>query len=139
MSVEPWMDAWPPDARDPADGVGERAGALPSGVADECLCDTDESLRRDAADLLHLLRRVAREVALEHLEHAARGLQCQVLLRLGVHRRSARSRLLGPAGRQHPLAPGRVTVPGIGIVPGVGIVLPRRRRDLRSLVLPGLR
>ena len=59
----------------PADAVDERRGPVPAGVLGDQLADLLEDVLRDAADPLHHLRRVAREVPLEHLEDAARVLQ----------------------------------------------------------------
>jgi hypothetical protein len=104
MSVEPWIDACPrsammpppgrPDAAEqqlqdggradvlhtggamrPADGVDERPRLVgPAAVAKD-LGDLEEARLGDAADLLHDVGCVAREVALEDLEHAARVLE----------------------------------------------------------------
>ena len=111
MSVEPWIDAWPRSARmpppgpadvaeqqlqdraradhlhaggvlRPADRVAERGRALAAGVGDQRLGDALELLLRDAADALDHLGRVAREVALEQAEHAARVLERLVALDL---------------------------------------------------------
>ncbi len=76
----------------PAEGVAEGAGALAPAVGTECFGDLQENGLRGAADLLHHLRRVAREVLLEQLKDAARMLQ-----RLVARRRSLRHTLIAPA------------------------------------------
>ena len=59
----------------PADRVDERAGALATRVVAELLRDQQELLDGAAARVGDELRRVARVVALEDLEDAARMLQ----------------------------------------------------------------
>ena len=76
----------------PADRVAERGRALASRVLGDRLAYLAEQLRRDAADLLDHLGRVAGEVPLQHLEHAARMLQRLVALRLARRASGRRSR-----------------------------------------------
>src|SRR5581483_6587046 len=64
----------------PTDRVAPRGRAVATRGATDCLGDAVEQRRRDAADLLNHLRRVAREVPPQHLEHAARVLQRLVAL-----------------------------------------------------------
>ena len=59
----------------PADGVADRRSFLAAGGAREHVGDFEEVLSPDAAEPLHHLRRVARKVAFQHLENAARMLQ----------------------------------------------------------------
>ena len=68
----------------PADGIAEGGGALASGVRRDRLGDAQEDVLWRAADLLDQLRRVAREVALEDLEDAARVLERLVAWRRGL-------------------------------------------------------
>ena len=71
----------------PAHGVAEGGGLLAARVGDERLRDLAEELGRDAADALDHLGRVAREVAPQHVDDAARVLQRRV--RLGPGRPSS--------------------------------------------------
>src|SRR6476620_7531134 len=89
-SVDPWMLACPRTVAvvGTAHRVAERAGALASTVAGQRFGDPGELLGRDAADLLHHLRGVAREVPLEDLEDAARVLQGLVAEALPADRRA---------------------------------------------------
>src|SRR5205085_3253388 len=66
----------------PADRVTDRGRFLATGSAREDVGDFDEALARNAARLLDELRRVAREVALQYLKHAARMLQRFIAMRL---------------------------------------------------------
>ncbi len=194
MSVEPWMLAWPRSAMmpppgrpmlpssslqdrggadhlradavvGPADGVAEGGGALAAAVAGQRVGDLRELLGLDAADLLHHLRGVAREVPLEDLEDAARVLQRLVAVALPVHRRAAGAVRLGlrglvraawrvplasgsrgssaarPLGRL--VAPGRrVVVPGLRVEAGeqpvevLGVLERPRRRSSRRWCRP---
>ncbi len=98
-----------------ADGVAPHRRALAPRVLHQLVGDGLEVLRRDAADALDHLRRVAAEVALEDLEDAAGVLQRLVALELArVH---ARARALLEALR--------------GVLARTG-----RRRHLAALVHP---
>src|SRR5690348_8020263 len=66
----------------PADGVAEGGGALAPGVRRDRLGDAQEDVLRRPADLFDELWRIAREVALEDLEDAARMLERLVAWRL---------------------------------------------------------
>src|SRR3954469_22492382 len=87
----------------PANGVADRAGLLAPRGAGENIRDFEEALLRNAARLLDHLGRVAREVALQHLENAARMLQRFVAMRLVQLLRFAAAilPLPSPSGR-HP-------------------------------------
>src|SRR5579871_984284 len=158
MSVEPWIDAWPrsatipPPGRPhvpeqllddaggadrldagrvlrPADGVDERAGALPAGVLRERLRHLDEVVDRAAARLRDELRRVPRVVPLEDLEDAARMHKRRVLRRrLAVREPFAAAAVTGllagrraaRAGDLHPLVHPALdlVLPGLGVPAG---------------------
>src|SRR5207249_8601908 len=66
----------------------ERGGAVPPRVLEQRLGDLQELLLRRAADLLYHLRRVAAEVFLQELEHAARMLERRVRLRRALAQRA---------------------------------------------------
>src|SRR5205823_4274695 len=68
--------------------VRERAGAVAARVFEQHLGDLQELLLRRAADLLYHLRRVAAEVFLQELEHAARMLERRVRLRRALAQRA---------------------------------------------------
>src|SRR6266496_4487421 len=137
MSVEPWIEAWPRSARIPppgrpmlpsrswriaavrmyctpdsllcpADRVAERAGPLASGVVGQGARHLFQQRPRHPADLLHRLRGVAGEVALEDLEDTARVGEGQVDARMPLpfERRAHGAVVVGVVRRLLPLAGG---------------------------------
>ncbi len=66
----------------PADGVSDAGGSLAPRILDEGVGNLIEGFLRDAADLLHSCRSVAREVAFEDLQDTARILHGFVALDL---------------------------------------------------------
>ena len=59
----------------PSDGIAESAGLLTPGVLGQRVGYFQKQRRRNAASCFHHLGRIAREVPLQNLEHAARMLQ----------------------------------------------------------------
>ena len=82
----------------PADAVDERRGAVGARILRHELADPGERVRRHAAGLLDHLRGVAREMPLQHLEHAPRRGERLVPVRVPVRRGAARAVRL-PASR----------------------------------------
>src|ERR1043165_7074816 len=152
MSVEPWIDACPrnammpppgrPDVAEeelqdrrgaddlhaggvlrPADGVADRGGLVAARGAGEDIGDFEEALARDAARTLDELRRVAREMALEHLIDAARMLQRAVLHRLVEGLRFAAAVLLLSAALRLHARRRLVLLRGAGVEPRLRVVL----------------
>src|SRR5581483_7231227 len=103
----------------PADCVTDRAGLLAARSAGEDVRDLEELLARNAAVALHHLRRVAREMALQHLEDAARVLQRLIANRLVDVLRFAAAVLAMPAAGL-----GNVLALRALVEPGVSVVLP---------------
>ncbi len=75
----------------PAEAVDERGRAVPAGVVGDKLAHPSELVLTDPADLLHHFRGIAREMPLEHLEHAARMLQRLVGVWSGMGGSAART------------------------------------------------
>ncbi len=130
----------------PAHRVAERAGALASAVARERVGYPRELLGRDAADLLHHLRGVAREVPLEDLEDAVRVLQGLVAEALPADRRATgavalRARDLRADSLWDATRDAVVLVP-VRVPPGLRVVVPgcrgrSRRTGRRGPRCPG--
>src|SRR5262249_11501356 len=130
-------DLWAVGVLRPGDRVGERARPLGTRVFEQRLRYGEEGLPGTAGDPLHHLGRVAAEVALENLEHAALVLQRLVTRDRRLHERrdqaiEGRTFLRGLAARRRAL-PGDLA--GLGRVGGPG-ALGTLRPTARTLVLP---
>src|SRR6185437_15765542 len=121
----------------PADGIDECAGAVPPGVLREQFADLPEGVDRYAADVGDHLRRVARVVPFEHLEHAPRVLQRRVDLRDAGDPNPTRAVRLPSPRLAHSAAAG-FSVLAAGLVLIFLVAVTRRGLDLHALVLPGV-
>src|SRR5215467_2938064 len=65
----------------PADCIANGGSPLRSRRSRKRMGDFVKKIRRNTADFLHHLRRVARKMPLQFLEHALRMLQCEISLR----------------------------------------------------------
>ena len=119
----------------PADRVAEGGGALAPEFAQSASATLQEQLARHAADLLHHLRRVAREVPLQDLEDAARVLERLVAL-LGRGRRCSASAPGAASARGAPAARRRVRRPRTArsdVVPAASASKPLKRPSRSSV------
>ena len=88
----------------PADGITKRGSPLAPGIVAQRLGDLQKQTLRNAAGLLHHLRRVARIVAFQDLKHAPRVLQRGI----GVLGGTDASAIASLAGRGFTVSRGRL-------------------------------